>query len=362
MPSRPSRLQRLTLPLLILLALAACLLWPDAPALLAQTPPPAATPGAVEGQAAAPRAVVRGRAILEGRSRFNGVYATLDRGDGGFDETDAAGVFEIGNIALGWHILRLDMPGYLAVEGSFLASDATTVLGDLLMLGGDAYGDNVIDLFDLSLVARWYDTSPPGDARADINANNTVDLFDLVLVTKNYDRQGPTDGQNAAVRALPASLSAARRERSTAAAARAPSAGDPTATWQFDTGRSPVRVGDVVTATLSLDKAASVYGAEVRQTYPTPILRARTPTVGSLFPAAFAATQRVDGAAIRLDVTQFGNTPRPASGSLVQVVFEVAGCGDVSLDPTGALRLTDGRGGLIPFQPGPPATLKVACP
>ena len=315
-------------------------------------------------------AAVTGRVILEGRSRYNGVYVTLDRGDGGFDETTADGVFVIRNIPLGWHILRMDMPKYLAVEGRFLASEPVTVLGDLKMLAGDAYGDNIIDILDLALVSRSFGSEPPSDPRADINENGMVDILDLVLVSKNYDREGPTDGQNAALTVIPPTLSSVVRDRPVEAK-RAADANDPTATWTLTPSKQSYAVGEVVTATLTLDKAATVYGADIRQAYNEKQLKPRdavpgTPQVearlGALFSQGFSPLNRVEKGELRMAVSQVSEGVRPASGSLLEVAFEVVGCGETVFDPTRTLRLTDGKASVIPYHVGKAATLRTPCP
>ena len=178
----------------------------------------------------APTGTVSGRVRLEGRNHHDGVYVTLDNGAAGHVETGADGRFTLTNVPLGWHVLRLDMPGYLAVEGRFQATQASTVLGDLWMTGGDAYGDQVIDIFDLTLVARSYDSKPPSDPQADLNADGRVDMLDLVLVAQNYDKRGPTDGQTKALTLLPPALSRVQQERSVRIA-REPGPNDPTAEW-----------------------------------------------------------------------------------------------------------------------------------
>ena len=318
--------------------------------------------------AAAP--AVTGRVVLEGRSRFNGVYVTLDRGETGFAETTADGAFVIRNILLGWHILRMDMPKYLAVEGRFLASDEVTVLGDLKMLAGDAYGDNIIDILDLALVSRAFGSEPASDPRADINDNGIVDILDLVLVSKNYDRQGPTDGQNAAIAVIPPTLSRVLRDRPVEAK-RAASAGDPTATWTLTPSKATYAVGEVVTATLTLDNAGAVYGADVRQVYTEKQLKPRdtmpdTPQaqarVGSLFAPGFSPLNRAEQGELRVAVSQVSEAPRPASGSLVEAVFEVVGCGETVFDPARGLRLTDGKASVLPYNVGKTATVRTPCP
>ncbi len=309
--------------------------------------------------AAAPTGTVSGRVLLEGRKQHNGVYVTLDGGGAGHVETTADGRFTLTNVSLGWHVLRLDMPGYLAVEGRFQASQPTTVLGDLRMTGGDAYGDQVIDIFDLTLVARAYDSQPPSDPQADLNADGRVDLLDLVLVTQNYDKRGPTDGQTKALALLPPALSRVQQERSIQIA-REPGPNDPTVQWTLTPAKDTYAVGDVVTATLTLSNAGAVYGAEVRQAYDQKQLRPEQPQVSALF-SQNSLTPRNTAAngTILVQGAQVGETARPTEGALTQVIFKVIGPGQMTFDTKG-VRLTDGKGGALPFNAGPPVTLKSA--
>jgi hypothetical protein len=239
------------------------------------------------------------------------------------------------------------------------------------MLGGDAYGDNLIDILDLALVAVNYDSSPPRDARADINDNGIVDIFDLTMVTVNYDKQGPTGGQNAAMTVIPPTLSSVLKDRPVAVL-KAPDASSPRATWTLDPAQPTYAVGSVVTATLSLTNATPVFGADVRQAYDDKQLRPRDAApaspqangrVGSLFSdGGFIPVNRAEGGTFRVAMTRADGKATPAMGTLAQVVFEVVGCGETVFDPNKALRLTDGKAAVVPFNAAPPVTLRTACP
>ncbi|MBT9141599.1 MAG: hypothetical protein DDT30_02199 [Dehalococcoidia bacterium] len=60
-----------------------------------------------------------------------------------------------------------------------------------VQLAGDATGDGKVDTFDLSTVARAFNTGK-GDAgwnpEADLNQVGIVDIFDLVLVARNFEK------------------------------------------------------------------------------------------------------------------------------------------------------------------------------
>lgn len=59
---------------------------------------------------------------------------------------------------------------------------------------GDVNGDEIVDIFDLVLVANAYGSSkgdPSYIPNADINDDGTIDIFDLVLVSSHYGETGP---------------------------------------------------------------------------------------------------------------------------------------------------------------------------
>ena len=59
-------------------------------------------------------------------------------------------------------------------------------------LVGDVNGDDAIDLYDLTAIARSYAPGrPPSDPRADVNGDGQVDLFDLVLVAIRFGGSAP---------------------------------------------------------------------------------------------------------------------------------------------------------------------------
>jgi hypothetical protein len=53
---------------------------------------------------------------------------------------------------------------------------------------GDATGDNVVDIFDLALIARYFNGTNP---QADINGDGVVNIVDLALAAGNYRQAGP---------------------------------------------------------------------------------------------------------------------------------------------------------------------------
>jgi hypothetical protein len=61
-------------------------------------------------------------------------------------------------------------------------------IGTMILLGGDVNADNLINIFDLALIAAKYDSSDP---TVDVNGDNLVDIFDLTISAINYNKRGP---------------------------------------------------------------------------------------------------------------------------------------------------------------------------
>jgi len=61
-------------------------------------------------------------------------------------------------------------------------------IGEKTILG-DINGDNVVDVFDLVIVAAAYSSTPDDpnwNAQADLNNDDIIDIFDLVIVATYY--------------------------------------------------------------------------------------------------------------------------------------------------------------------------------
>jgi hypothetical protein len=158
------------------------------------TPTPTATPDL--------RDDIFGRVLLQGRSDHSGASIALDGQSIATTNTD--GGFVIYDVPMGPHTLTASMDGYLDAQKFInLQGGSATNMGQITLIGGDANGDNVVNLFDLVIVGAAYDTTPPSDPRADINGDGTVNLFDLVLVGGNYDIMGPSTWSLAARAARP---------------------------------------------------------------------------------------------------------------------------------------------------------------
>ncbi|MCB0172855.1 MAG: hypothetical protein KDJ97_20150, partial [Anaerolineae bacterium] len=75
-------------------------------------------------------------------------------------------------------------PGYLSAQQSFPGQS----LGSFTLPGGDANGDQVVDILDLAMIATLYRTDDP---IGDINGDGLVNIFDLVITASNYQERGP---------------------------------------------------------------------------------------------------------------------------------------------------------------------------
>lgn len=58
--------------------------------------------------------------------------------------------------------------------------------GQIIEFRGDADCSCGVGLADFTLLGLNFGTSPPSDARADLNGDNEVDIFDLVMIGSNY--------------------------------------------------------------------------------------------------------------------------------------------------------------------------------
>ncbi|MFQ5857725.1 MAG: carboxypeptidase regulatory-like domain-containing protein [Anaerolineae bacterium] len=134
---------------------------------------------------------IAGKVTVQGRTDAQGVQIEVNGTRVAVTESD--GSFEAAGVAPGTHVVRASLAGYLSAEkdGVTVVTGQTTTLPPVKLFGGDADRDSEVGLLDLVLIARNYNTSPPGDPRADINGDGWANLFDLVLVASNYRRAGP---------------------------------------------------------------------------------------------------------------------------------------------------------------------------
>jgi len=155
-------------------------------ALGGQPLPPAIQNGSVEIRADC----VSGQIALQGRTDFSG--ATVTSASGEQTQTDAQGRFAVS----GGEPITISYPGYLAAiaepgTAARMASEGASAnsVGAITLLAGDMNGDNVIDIFDVAMVASHMDTADP---LVDLNGDGVVNILDLALIAANYGQRGPT--------------------------------------------------------------------------------------------------------------------------------------------------------------------------
>ena len=161
-----------------------------------QTPAPTLTASPTPGPGMTPTSppgigLVRGRVLLQGRARFDGVAISINDLPAVTSRED--GSFVLTGVPAGTYSLMLRMPGYLFAtrQGVIVSAGTETVVPDVILRGGDANGDCVVTLSDLVIVSSNFGGSPPRDARADLNQDGRVDLQDLLLVTINLGQTCP---------------------------------------------------------------------------------------------------------------------------------------------------------------------------
>lgn len=154
--------------------------------------PPSPTP--TETPTPSPTGSIAGQIGLQGRSNHSGALVQLfGYGTACSDTTDTAGNFCIQAPPDNYNVMA-SMQGYLYAMQTEVAvsGGVTTTLHTVMLIGGDADGDDDIDIHDLMLLAADFGLPvPPGDSRADINGDGIVNIFDLVLVGTSYGLMSP---------------------------------------------------------------------------------------------------------------------------------------------------------------------------
>ena len=134
---------------------------------------------------------VSGTCLLQGRTEHNGVRVVNDYGDEAW--TDKNGRFTIS----GTPVISLSHPAYVVTQVDLrgrlsqiepLADPAQVDLGEIRLWAGDVNEDDLVNVFDLTHMANFYQTDA---AVADINADGFVDVLDMVLLANNFGIQGP---------------------------------------------------------------------------------------------------------------------------------------------------------------------------
>ncbi|MCD6554457.1 MAG: hypothetical protein DRI52_06985 [Chloroflexi bacterium] len=136
-----------------------------------------------------------GCVYLQGRTDHSGVevWATLVDPVSPVVTTGPDGCFDL-VVPLGGtqYVVTARMDGYLTAQSSAYPVNTGVVnVGNTTLRGGDATGDNRVDILDIAYIASHFLVAPV-DARADINADGTVDIYDLTMAAGNFGRVGPT--------------------------------------------------------------------------------------------------------------------------------------------------------------------------
>jgi hypothetical protein len=134
---------------------------------------------------------ISGSVVLQGRSDYSGVIITS--ASGAQAQTDASGRFTVSGgepitARLGGYLSAVAAPGTAAAHAAAVGDISATNVGSITLLAGDLNGDDVVNIFDLALIAGMLDTS---DAKADLNGDGVVNILDVALIASNYGQQGP---------------------------------------------------------------------------------------------------------------------------------------------------------------------------
>ncbi len=138
--------------------------------------------------------VISGTVLLQGRADHSDTTIFLSQEpcsttipDAPVVTTEADGNFKILRSATeSYQCLQAVQSGYLVGWYDSPKED----LGAITLPGGDVTKDGLINIFDLALIASYYQSDNPA---ADINASGLVDIFDLVIVANNYHQKGPVN-------------------------------------------------------------------------------------------------------------------------------------------------------------------------
>lgn len=138
--------------------------------------------------------ILAGTVLLQGRTDHSGAQIFVSQEACPISQpsdpsvvTNVEGRFEItGPAGQTYSCLQVVKAGYLVAQKSSPQGD----VGETTLPGGDVTGDNVVDIFDLTLIASNYNTNDP---MTDINADGQVNIIDLVIMASNYGRQGPVE-------------------------------------------------------------------------------------------------------------------------------------------------------------------------
>ena len=136
-----------------------------------------------------------GTVDLEGRTDESGVTITAQGLSAGTftTTTDSSGAYQLA-VPEDTYDLSAEIGSYLDGQKTdqFCAAFGSNTLSDVVLLGGDANDDCIIDILDLSLIGANFDAQD-FDPVADINADGKIDILDLTVASGNFHQQCPVD-------------------------------------------------------------------------------------------------------------------------------------------------------------------------
>jgi len=134
-----------------------------------------------------------GAVLLQARAVFSGTRILTSEAPCPIDilaappvtTTGETGTFEF-SVPTGQPVkcLQAAQPGYLTGQARAPIGN----LGTITLPAGDINADGEINILDLALIARRYQSNDP---LADVDASGVVDIFDLVLTAQNFKLAGP---------------------------------------------------------------------------------------------------------------------------------------------------------------------------
>jgi len=129
--------------------------------------------------------------ILQGRADHSGVVVTS--ASGAQATTDASGKFAVGGgepvtARFTGFLSAMAAPGTAAAHATATGDTSANSVGTITLLAGDLNQDDVINIFDLAIIASALDTTDP---KADLNMDGVVNILDVALIAGNFGQQGP---------------------------------------------------------------------------------------------------------------------------------------------------------------------------
>lgn len=136
-----------------------------------------------------------GIVLAQGRVNHAGITVEADGPVNQTTTTDGSGHYSLNQLRGGEYVITADMNGYLptctTIElngGGSIDLDATTIWG------GDAVDNDIINIGDATLIgANFNSSTPPADARADINADGRINIQDMSIMAGNFGKGGCQD-------------------------------------------------------------------------------------------------------------------------------------------------------------------------